>query len=90
MLSGHTDVVPAGTGWATDPYRMTQVGDALHGRGTADMKGFIAAVIRVIEQFRGVELRRPLHLALSFDEEVGCVGVRDALEVIAERDDLAA
>ena len=89
MLSGHTDVVPAGTGWATDPYSMTRVGDALHGRGTADMKGFIAAMIRTITQFRGVELRRPLHIALSFDEEIGCVGVRQALEVIAERDDVS-
>jgi acetylornithine deacetylase len=89
MLSGHTDVVPAGTGWATDPYTMTKVGDALHGRGAADMKGFIAAMIRTITQFRGVELRRPLHIALSFDEEIGCVGVRQALAVIAEREDVS-
>lgn len=88
MLSGHTDVVPAGTGWATDPYSLTKIGDALYGRGTADMKGFIAAVIRVTNRFRGIELRRPLHLALSFDEEIGCVGVRHALEVIVDRDDL--
>ncbi|MDP9464867.1 MAG: acetylornithine deacetylase [Actinomycetota bacterium] len=88
MLSGHTDVVPAGTGWATDPYSVTKIGDALYGRGTADMKGFIAAVIRMSEQLRGVELTRPLHVALSFDEEIGCIGVRRALEVIAERDDL--
>ena len=89
MLSGHTDVVPAGTGWATDPYSITAMGDSLHGRGTADMKGFIAAVVRTIMQFRGVVLRRPLHIALSYDEEIGCVGVRKALEVIAERDDVA-
>ncbi|MEO8263890.1 MAG: acetylornithine deacetylase [Ilumatobacteraceae bacterium] len=88
MMSGHTDVVPAGTGWATDPYSMTKVGDALYGRGTADMKGFIAASIRVTERFREVELARPLHLALSFDEEIGCIGVRDALDVIARRDDI--
>jgi acetylornithine deacetylase len=88
MLSGHTDVVPAGSGWATDPYSVAKVGDSLYGRGTADMKGFIAAVVRVIEQFRDVELRRPLHLALSFDEEIGCIGVRDALKVIAQRDDV--
>jgi acetylornithine deacetylase len=86
MLSGHTDVVPAGTGWATDPYALTKVGDALYGRGTADMKGFIAAVVRVIERFRGIEMLRPLHVALSFDEEIGCIGVRDALEVIARSD----
>ena len=88
MLSGHTDVVPAGTGWATDPYSMTKIGDALYGRGTADMKGFIAAVIRVTKRFRGIGLARPLHVALSFDEEVGCVGIRNALEFIVEREDL--
>jgi acetylornithine deacetylase len=88
MLSGHTDVVPAGSGWATDPYSVTKIGDSLYGRGTADMKGFIAALIRMTQQFRGVELTRPLHIALSFDEEIGCIGVRHALEVITERDDL--
>ena len=88
MLSGHTDVVPAGSGWATDPYSMTKVGDALYGRGTADMKGFIAALMRMITQFRGVELARPLHIALSFDEEIGCIGVRRALQVIAESNDI--
>jgi acetylornithine deacetylase len=67
---------------------MTKVGDALYGRGTADMKGFIAAVIRVTERFRGVDLARPLHLALSFDEEIGCIGVRDALDAIARTDDI--
>jgi acetylornithine deacetylase len=88
MLSGHTDVVPAGTGWATDPYAVTKIGDALYGRGTADMKGFIAAVVRVTGQLRDIELCRPLHIVLSFDEEVGCVGVRHALDVISKRDDL--
>ena len=88
MLSGHSDVVPAGVGWSTDPYVVTQIGDSLHGRGTADMKGFIAAVIRMTERFRGTRLRRPLHVALSFDEEIGCVGVRQALAVIVERNDL--
>jgi acetylornithine deacetylase len=87
MLSGHTDVVPAGTGWATEPYSMTKIGDALHGRGTADMKGFIAAAIRTTAQFSGVELLRPLHVALSFDEEIGCIGVRHALRAIVEHDD---
>jgi acetylornithine deacetylase len=89
MLSGHTDVVPAGSGWATDPYEMTRIGDALYGRGTADMKGFIAATIRMAEQFRDVELIRPWHVALSFDEEIGCIGVREALRVIAGRDDVS-
>ncbi|HEY0518259.1 MAG TPA: M20/M25/M40 family metallo-hydrolase, partial [Ilumatobacteraceae bacterium] len=88
MLSGHTDVVPAGTGWATDPYAVSKVGDSLYGRGTADMKGFIAAVIRMTATLNGVDLTRPLHLTLSFDEEIGCVGVRRALEVIVDRDDV--
>jgi acetylornithine deacetylase len=86
MLSGHTDVVPAGTGWATDPYSVTKISDSLYGRGTADMKGFIAAVIRMAEHFRGVELTRPVHIALSFDEEIGCIGVRHALREITKRD----
>ncbi|MEP7112260.1 MAG: acetylornithine deacetylase [Ilumatobacteraceae bacterium] len=86
MLSGHTDVVPAGSGWATDPFSMTKIGDSLYGRGTADMKGFIAAVIRATAQLGAVELTRPLHLAFSFDEEIGCIGVRHALAVIAASD----
>jgi acetylornithine deacetylase len=88
MLSGHTDVVPAGTGWATDPYSVTKIGDSLYGRGTADMKGFIATIIRMIEKFRGADLIRPLHVVLSFDEEIGCIGVRQVLDVIADRDDV--
>ena len=88
MLSGHSDVVPAGTGWATDPYSLTRIDDSLHGRGTADMKGFIAAVIRTMQRIAQVELTRPLHLALSFDEEVGCIGVRHALEFVSGQDDV--
>lgn len=88
MLSGHSDVVPAGAGWATDPYSVAKVGDALYGRGTADMKGFIAAVVRVTERLAGVALEQPLHVVLSFDEEIGCVGVRDALAVIAAHDEV--
>ena len=88
MLSGHTDVVPAGSGWASDPYSVTRIDDSLYGRGTADMKGFVAAVIRTVERFRGTDLQRPLHVALSFDEEIGCLGVRHALEAIAGRDDI--
>ncbi|MGZ4700093.1 MAG: acetylornithine deacetylase [Ilumatobacteraceae bacterium] len=88
MLSGHSDVVPAGAGWATDPYSVTRLDDSLFGRGTADMKGFIAAVIRTIQRIAAVELTRPLHVALSFDEEIGCIGVRHALEVVAGRDDI--
>ena len=88
MLSGHTDVVPAGGGWASDPYSVTRIDDSLFGRGTADMKGFVAALIRTVQRFRGIELKRPLHLALSFDEEIGCLGVRHALQAVAGHDDV--
>src|SRR3954447_26784636 len=89
LLSGHTDVVPAGTGWASDPYVMTAVGDSLCGRGTADMKGFIAASIRTVDAVRETELSKPLHILLSFDEEVGCLGVRHALAAISGSDDVS-
>lgn len=88
LLSGHTDVVPAGAGWASDPYSMTKIGDALYGRGTADMKGFIAAVIRAAAQFNGTSMARPLHIALSFDEEIGCIGVRHVLTAITGHDEV--
>jgi acetylornithine deacetylase len=84
LLSGHTDVVPAGDGWATPPYVVTAVGDVLAGRGTADMKGFIACVLTMVESLDVASLRRPLHIALSYDEEVGCVGVRSLLHELGE------
>jgi acetylornithine deacetylase len=89
MLSGHTDVVPAGTGWASDPYVMTPVGDSLYGRGTADMKGFIAATILMAQGMYESSLTKPLHVLLSFDEEVGCLGVRHALAAIAGNDEVS-
>jgi acetylornithine deacetylase len=88
LLSGHTDVVPAGGGWATDPYSVTKIGDALYGRGTADMKGFIACVLVALERMAPLELQCPLHVVLSFDEEIGCIGVRDAIEVLRDRADV--
>ena len=83
LLSGHTDVVPAGRGWSTDPYRLTAVDGRLHGRGTADMKGFLAVALLVIEQCDTNRLNHPVHVALSYDEEVGCVGVRRLLTELA-------
>lgn len=83
VLSGHTDVVPAGSGWATDPYELTEVDGRLVGRGTADMKGFLAAALVVVEQVDHAALRAPVHLALSYDEEVGCAGVPGLLDVLA-------
>ncbi len=86
LLSGHTDVVPAGTGWATDPYSLSIVGEHLVGRGTADMKGFIACVLAAVETLDPTQLTAPLHIALSYDEEIGCVGVRSLLQRLADNE----
>lgn len=79
VLSGHTDVVPVdGQEWTSEPFTATIRGDKLYGRGACDMKGFIACALTLLPQAvqlsRAGQLRRPLHLALSFDEEVGCLG----------------
>jgi len=79
VLSGHTDVVPVeGQAWSSEPFTATIRGDKLYGRGACDMKGFIACALTVLPQAvqlsNSGQLRRPLHLALSFDEEVGCLG----------------
>ena len=76
VLSGHTDVVPTeGQAWDSDPFRMVEKDGKLYGRGTSDMKGFIACVLALVPQFMERGLRTPLHLAFSYDEEVGCIGV---------------
>lgn len=81
MLSGHTDVVPVeGQAWSSDPFRLRVEDGRAYGRGTADMKGFVAAVLALAERAAGRELSTPLHLALSHDEEIGCVGVRSLIE----------
>ena len=75
VLSGHTDVVPVdGQAWSSDPWTVTQRGGRLYGRGTADMKGFDALAIWAAVEGRARGLSRPLQLALSYDEEVGCTG----------------
>ena len=79
VLSGHTDVVPVdGQDWTSEPFTATIRGDKLYGRGACDMKGFIACALTLLPQVvklsNAGKLRRPLHLALSFDEEVGCLG----------------
>ena len=85
LLSGHTDVVPVdGQDWRSDPFRMIERGGALYGRGTADMKGFIAAALAAADRATRRTLRAPLHLALSYDEEIGCVGVRSMIEAMAQ------
>ena len=77
VLSGHTDVVPVdGQKWASDPFELTERDGRLYGRGTCDMKGFIAVALALVPQFKAANLKTPIHLALSCDEEVGCKGVR--------------
>lgn len=92
MLSGHSDVVPVdGQAWTVPPFEMTERDGKLYGRGTADMKGYIACVLAALPTFLAKPLRVPLHLAISYDEEVGCLGVRsliDALEGRPERPNL--
>tara|TARA_B100000676_G_scaffold311771_1_gene382930 strand:+ start:4225 stop:5400 length:1176 start_codon:yes stop_codon:yes gene_type:complete len=84
VLSGHSDVVPvAGQHWTTSPFELTEDGGRLYGRGTADMKGFLACALVALADAAKRTLRTPLHLAISYDEEVGCVGVRTLLEQLA-------
>ncbi|MGF6177345.1 acetylornithine deacetylase [Ensifer sp. 4252] len=76
ILSGHMDVVPAAeSGWTGDPFRLRQEAGRLYGRGATDMKGFLAAALAVAPKLAKMHLRRPLHLAFSYDEEAGCRGV---------------
>lgn len=77
LLSGHTDVVPVdGQRWTVPPFALTERDGRCYGRGSADMKGFIACVLASLDRFLAQPLRMPLHLAFSYDEEVGCLGVR--------------
>jgi len=84
MLSGHTDVVPVeGQAWSVPPFALTERDGRYHGRGAADMKGFVACAIAAMVAAAGRELRVPLHLALSYDEEVGCLGVGSLIDLLA-------
>lgn len=75
VLSGHTDVVPVdGQNWSTDPFNMTERDGKLYGRGTSDMKGFVALCLAFAPAIAQRPLSRPVHFAFSFDEEVGCQG----------------
>ena len=85
-LSGHTDVVPVdGQPWTVDAFRLTERDGRLYGRGTADMKGFIACVLAAVPMFAERKLKLPVHLAFSYDEEVGCLGVRPMLAELERR-----
>jgi acetylornithine deacetylase len=86
ILSGHTDVVPVeGQNWSSDPFRLRPDNGRVYGRGAADMKGFLAACLAMAPTMRNATLARPIHLAFSYDEEVGCVGVRGLVERLRDR-----
>lgn len=86
VLSGHTDVVPVdGQDWSSDPFAVTERGGKLFGRGTCDMKGFDALALWAMGQAAGKTLKRPLQIALSYDEEVGCVGAPPMIDDMIAR-----
>lgn len=86
VLSGHTDTVPVdGQDWTSDPFALTLRDGRYYGRGTCDMKGFLACCLGLAPAIAAAPLSRPLHMALSYDEEVGCLGVRGLLEELARR-----
>ena len=83
VLSGHSDVVPVdGQNWSTDPFALTEADGKLYGRGSADMKGFIACALAMAPRFAEMDLNRPIHFAFSYDEEVGCLGVGRLIDVV--------
>ncbi|HWU79028.1 MAG TPA: acetylornithine deacetylase, partial [Caulobacter sp.] len=85
VLSGHTDVVPVdGQPWTSDPFVLTPRDGRLYGRGTCDMKGFLALALAAAPELAKATLDRPVHLAFSYDEEVGCLGAPDMIAVIAD------
>lgn len=86
VLSGHSDVVPvAGQDWSRDPFVLHEQDARLYGRGTADMKAFLASALAMLLRLDPARLRTPVHLAISFDEEIGCVGVRSLLAMLGAR-----
>ncbi len=85
ILNGHMDVVPVeGQTWRTDPFALTRDGDRLYGRGSVDMKGFLACVLASVPMFKAAALTRPIHIAFSFDEEIGGYGMPVLLDWMAD------
>ena len=85
ILSGHTDVVPVeGQDWSTDPFLAHDDGARIYGRGACDMKGFLACALAMTPAAAEADLKRPLHLSFTYDEEVGCLGARVMLAALAE------
>ncbi len=84
VLSGHTDVVPVdGQPWKTDPWTLTELDGKLYGRGTSDMKSFLALMMAFAPQMAASKPERPIHFVMSYDEEIGCAGVESMIEVVA-------
>ncbi|SFT47595.1 acetylornithine deacetylase [Pseudovibrio denitrificans] len=87
VLSGHTDVVPvAGQDWTTDPFTLREQDGLLYGRGSCDMKGFVACSLAKVPDMLKAPLKKPFHLMFSYDEEVGCIGVQPILHKLAGDD----
>lgn len=85
-LSGHTDVVPTvGQAWDTDPFTLTEIDGKLFGRGSCDMKGFIATVLTLVPDMVSADLKYPIQLAFSYDEEVGCLGAPYMISEMVEK-----
>ena len=84
VLSGHSDVVPVdGQNWASDPFKATLRDERIYGRGACDMKSYLAVILAMAPRFAAANLNAPIHFALSYDEEVGCIGARGLLEDLA-------
>ncbi len=85
LLSGHTDVVPVdGQDWHTDPFQIVEKDARLYGRGTCDMKSFVAVCLAYAPKFLEKGLKTPIHFAFSYDEEVGCIGVRRLIDMLSD------
>jgi acetylornithine deacetylase len=86
ILSGHTDVVPVDDqNWTDSPFKLTERDGKLYGRGSTDMKGYVACCLAAVPDMLNANLKKPLHLAFSYDEEVGCIGARGIVAKLTER-----
>jgi len=86
VLSGHTDVVPVdGQDWSTDPFKLVRRDGKVYGRGASDMKGYLACALAAVPDLLAADLKRPVHFAFSYDEEVGCLGVPAIVERILQK-----
>ena len=85
ILSGHTDVVPVSKGWSTDPFKAEIKGDKLYGRGSCDMKGFIACTLAYAPIFSKSDLNRDIHFSFTFDEETACKGAPILIKELKKR-----